>query len=209
MTHDDPTRPLHASITTAADLTATANTWPDLLTALHPTQTRTTRRGSDPPPPINLAASQAIHEITERARFWARALLDETDWTPKASDTVTLLRGLAQRTGHFTEHEDRTLAAAFVNECADMRKLATRTAYPRGIRQIPIPINCLEDGCPGTYTARLDPTQRWVEIPDLTCTVNRRHVIPPDTLMRARRRATTTDPNAMRALLNRMRGAHA
>jgi len=173
---------LHPAVLTARHLRATADTWPALLTALRPTGTTGvgTRTPPTSRPPLNLTVSDTIADITSWARFWARALADETQWTPPSGwleDTPALLRALAQRTGHWTNHPDQVLAVAFVQECADTRRLAEEAAHPSGYRRIPVNRACDHEGCTGALYAPLSDSQ-W--LPALRCTENPSHRVEPD-----------------------------
>lgn len=174
---------LPASVITARHLRATADAWPALLTALRPTGTTGVGTRTPPAsrPPIDLAVSDVIADITEWVRFLARALEDETrDWTPPADwleDTPGLLRAIAGRTGFFTEHHDEVLAKAFVIECEEKRHLAENTANPTGYRRIPVNRACDQEGCSGALYAPLSDSQ-W--LPALRCTQDPSHRVEPD-----------------------------
>ena len=174
---------LHPSVITARHLRATADAWPDLLEALDPSNsTPLTGRvtgTSGRPLPINAHVSDVIAEISGWVFFWVRALLDETtDWEPPAeADAPTLLRALAERTGHWTEHPDQALAEAFIEECAQMRRKAEDTAHPRGFRKIPVQRPCPVEGCAGELYAPLSPEAEY--LPSLRCSVDRHHTVEP------------------------------
>ncbi len=173
---------LHPSVIAARHLRATADLWPALHEALHPSGTTGVGTRTPPAsrPPLDLGVSDVIGEINDWTRFWARALYDETRWEPPDNwlgDTPALLRALAQRTGHWTNHPDQTLAAAFVQECADTRRLAEDTAHPSGYRRIPVNRACDQEGCSGALYAPLSDSQ-W--LPALRCSENPAHRVEPD-----------------------------
>lgn len=200
----------HPAITTARHLTATANTWPDLVRALTPAP-RTPGAGrvtgtSGRPLPINTHVHDVMTDISQWVYFWARNLHNETDWTlpPNPLDTPALLRALALRVGHFVEHPDQLIAQAFIDEADDVRHKAERTAHPTGARRIPVHVPCLERPCPGQYTVLLQPDRDW-RIPDLVCNRDHHHRITPAEWQKLERRRPA-DPSAARALLTRIRG---
>lgn len=202
---------LHPSVIAARHLRATADTWPELLRALARTGRAATggrvSGTSGRPLPIDVVVSDAIAEISEWARFWGHALLDETDdWTPPIDpwDTPALLRALALRAGHWTEHHDELIAATFIDESAEVHRRAASIARPTGARRVPVHVACLEDGCPGAYTVMLLPDRDW-RIPDLVCDKDRDHRITPAEWQRLERRRPA-DPDAARTFLAHIRG---
>lgn len=181
------------------DLLAIADAWPDLIDRLG----REGRNAPDGMPKpasrtpglvINEYVSDVMAELTAWAMFLARVLLEETDWiAPASHDTPALLTDIARnRVGHFTAHPDEGLRLAFYDDSREMRDKVTRTAYPDGYRTLDTRLPCdqhdtSEAGeripCPGTYTVR--PRHDGAE-PDLICSADRTHRIPPSEWSRGR-----------------------
>lgn len=228
---------LHPSVRAARDLRALADLWAPLHEALRPsgggnleTQGRKRGRREGSPMLINGHVSDTIGDITEWAYGWVTRLADETDWTPPDAGIDTrftyrppttdhdgpalkltiprALRALADRTGHFTEHPDRVLAEAFVEECHKMRQKAENVVNPDGNRRVPTHMPCLHPDCPGEYAGVVPPDSRYTDIPTLRCTKTREHTITPDELRRIQRwqaRGGGHDPSAVRDYLARLR----
>lgn len=114
----------HASLDARTDLLWIVDQWPTLQAALTPgggkAHSGMPAGGGDAPLPINVQISDLLHVITDRARFYGRALMEETDWTPTTSKMPTLLREIAERSGHFTEAETR-MAIDFCDDVETMR----------------------------------------------------------------------------------------
>lgn len=181
------------------DMLAIADAWPDLLDRLG-------REGSSAPDgmpkPVSrtpgLVINEYISDVMAEARDWtsflARVLTDETDWQPPVGhDTPDMLADIARnRIGHFAAHPDEMLRLAFFDEARDMRGKVTRAAYPDGYRTLDTRLPCEQCGtsdqgerteCAGTYTVR--PTGNGSE-PDLICSLDRTHRIPPADWSRGR-----------------------
>lgn len=102
--------------------------------------------------PIDVHVSDLMYEIEENvARFYARILADETDWTPTTSAMPGLLREVAARYGHFTEDDD-CMALAFCDDASDyrdkVRKTLERPAPPTYVGP------CQTDNCDGELYVR-------------------------------------------------------
>lgn len=95
-----------------------------------------------PPLPIDLHVSDLLAAIDWNvARHYAHILMDDDpEWRPRAMTTVGLLRGVAERYGHFVT--DDRLALQFCDDAADYRgrveKRLERPAPP--VRMGPCPI---------------------------------------------------------------------
>lgn len=103
--------------------------------------------------PIDVHVSDLMYEIEENvARFYARILADETDWTPATSAMPELLREVAQRYGHFTQDDDGCMAIGFCDDASDYRHRVTRTL------ERPAPPTyvgpCQTDNCDGELYVR-------------------------------------------------------
>lgn len=137
------------------DLLWIAAHWTDLRNRLRPgggNALTGMARGADTALPIDVAVSDLMHEITECvARYYARILMEETDWTPQTSHMPGLLRGVAERYGHFTTADDRT-ALAFCDEASDYRDRVRHTLERPAP---PTPVGpCQTPGCEGQLYLR-------------------------------------------------------
>lgn len=181
----------HPSIILGDNLRAIANDWPALLARLGGTggtdQTGI-RTAPSSRPTIDPHVSDIKHEVEDWMRFLARTLIDETDWTPPDDrSTPSMLRDIARwRTGHFTEHDDQLLAQAVSDDADRLAGLVHRTAYPAGVRKIPLHVPCLEHDtddqgqrvpCPGQYHTLLIPHRG--DLQDMVCNHDHTHRMSP------------------------------
>lgn len=203
----------HSALDARDDMLAIVYAWPDLLTRLGRDGSAGGEKVSGSRSPglvINERVSDTMAAVRDWAAFLARVLLQETDWTPpRVQDTPALLHNIARtRIGHFTEHEDEGMRLAFFDDVDHHRRAVESAAYPRGVKIIPVHVECVEHTttdlgervpCPGEYTVRLDPERAGL-IPDMICDHDRAHRITPEQWQRAARK-TGFDPTAMRQLL--------
>lgn len=190
------------------------------------------------PIPIDPHVVDVTVEVRGWALFWVRALLDEAPGLQlpivppvldvsrigrgalvgylhdlvhpqRADDTPTLLRLLASRPGHFTDHPDEALALAFVEESRAYRRQVERIVNPSGSRWVPLHVDCLEtvpfaEGqvpCDGQYEILLTPE---VALGDLVCDVYATHRISPLDWQRLQVQRPG-DPEAARTFLKAVR----
>lgn len=197
MSHDR--REQVSALNARDDLLGIADAWPDLLDRLG----REGSRASDGMPKpasrtpglvINEYVSDVMAEVRDWTMFLVRQLLDETDWTPEHGlDTPALLTVIArERIGHFTAHQDEGLRLAFYDDVDTFRGKVMRAAYPDGYRTLDTRLPCEEHStsdlgeripCEGTYTVR--PRKDGAE-PDLICSHDRTHRVPPAEWSRSR-----------------------
>jgi hypothetical protein len=143
---------INAALRARNDLLDVAAAWPALLARLVPSKGAGGRAA--PPssrPPIDLAVSDLIADATGCACYWARVLLDETDWQPSGSTTPELLAAAAARHGHWTAADEAT-ALAFADEAARLRAAVLRVVAPGGPPRWIGP--CPEAGCAGELHMR-------------------------------------------------------
>ncbi|HLS02503.1 MAG TPA: hypothetical protein VK054_11085 [Beutenbergiaceae bacterium] len=209
----------HPSITAARHLRTIADLWPELLAQLSKQGQRVDHGGARPKPtaqiPIDPHVSDIKAEIESWVRFLCRTLSDELKtWRPpEDTSTPALLRHIADwHIGHFTEHPDEMLAQAIRDDCQDYAHLARKTAYPTGIRKIPLHIACLEHDtndqgqrtpCPGQYHTLLIPDR---ELQDMVCDHDPTHRMSPWEWQRGLRRGAL-NPAGITALLGKISGA--
>lgn len=229
----------HSALNARDDLLAIADTWPDLLDRLGKEGRAGGEKVSGTKTPglvINERVSDVMAEIRQWVHFLVRVLMEEVTiehrwteadddgnetervqvapWEPHDTTPDGLLREIArERIGHFTEHEDEGLRLAFYDDARELRRKAERTAYPRGVKNIPLHIACVEHGttdlgervaCCGQYMVRLDPEKAGL-IPDMVCDQDSTHRITPEQWQRAARK-TSFDPAGMRRLLGAVVG---
>lgn len=200
----------HAALTVQRDMREIANLWPRLnalITSGGTGDKSGVRRPPGSKPPIDVHIADVQIEVAEWVVFLARALMDETDWTPADTRTGPMLREIADmRVGHFTSHPDEALSIAVADDAGRLAKLITNTVNPSGRRTIRLGIPCLEHGtsdlgervvCTGQYATTLDPGER---IGDLVCTQDSMHRMTPLEWQRSQRHDPARDRD-MDALL--------
>lgn len=102
-------------------------------------------------PPIDLGASDLLHELDMAASLYCSALLMETDDVTRLPATLEdQLRLIAQRHGHFTADPDEKIAHDFCDEAHELvRKVETLIVRP-------LPPYwagpCTDDECEGSLT---------------------------------------------------------
>ena len=177
------------------DLLGIARDWPVLATRL-PAGAGPTNAGMPRPAtrtlslPVNLHVVRLRAEVTGRARGLVTPLLAAHPGyqPPPHHDTPTLLAHVATtRLGHFTEPDDGPTFCTYAEHLAHRVHGA---AYPDGFRTLPTGLPCKVDDCPGTLTVR--PLPSGAE-PDLVCTLNRDHRVPPADWARERWRVQHED----------------
>lgn len=126
--------------------------------------------------PVDLYVLRLRAEVTG----WARTLVATLVAThtgyqpPRQHATDVLLTHVATtRLGHFTEHED---GPTFCQYAEGLAHRVHSAAWPDGFRTLPTGLPCRVEGCTGTYTVR--PLPSGAE-PDLVCTTDRTHRVPP------------------------------
>jgi len=208
----------HAALEARRHMLAIADAWPDLEDRLGREGSTVGDKVSGTKTPglvINEHVSDVMGEVREWVTFLARALIDETDWTPPAGGTPELLHDIAtNRIGHFTEHPDEGLRLAFHDDAREMHRKVMGAAYPRGIRTIRLGIPCDEHTtsdlgervpCPGQYETRLDPEE---SIGDLVCSTDPEHRMTPLEWQRSQRRRDVARDRDLDALLAGSRKRH-
>ena len=191
----------HPSVLARYDILAIVDMWPELTARVAAGGGAKDSSGIASPTkvaplPVRVDVVDVVSEVDQWATFLARALMEETDWEPQGTSTPALLRQIAQRVGHFTEHEDEMLALAFCDDAERLRALVLKTARPSGRRSIRIGAKCWEHGtsdlgervaCRGNLTVLADPERANV-VPDVVCDQDSAHRIDPTTWQRAWRR---------------------
>lgn len=115
-----------------------------------------------PPLPIDLHVSDLMAEIDwQVARHYSNALLmDEPDWRPPSWTTEGMLRGIAERYGHFVTNEG--WGQAFCDDAYDYRSRVEKTI------ERPAPTRfwgeCGNGECPGKMYMREDAA--WATCPE-------------------------------------------
>lgn len=144
---------------------------------------------------LNEAVAELRHQVDAALHHWVKVILDDgPGFTGPRSDPVSMARYLARHHKRITRGAK---GADFTVAVAGMRREVNRRAFPSGARLYDPepPILCVEHGtsdtgertpCPGHYvtwmTNRTDGT-----LPDLTCTVDKTHVLTPAGFRRAGR----------------------
>lgn len=114
-------------------------------------------KGESHPAPLNLDVAQARQAIDMWAFGCAKELIDAETWPKNTPPDTTpdLLRGIAQRTGHW-------LAAQHPDEAEQFEKALTRLCDKSWVALSPEPsrwrninIGCVVDKCPGRFKVRL------------------------------------------------------
>lgn len=177
------------------DLLGIAHDWPILATRLAAGAGQVLA-GMPRPATRNLALPLDVHVLALRAETtgWARSLVatllgaHRGYQAPARHDTATLLAHVATtRLGHFTEGDD---GPAFCTYAEHLATRVHRAAWPDGFRTLPTGLPCRAEACPGTYTVR--PLPSGAE-PDLVCTRDRDHRVPPAEWARDRWRVQHED----------------
>lgn len=176
------------------DLLSIARDWPVLATQLAASTPGTS--GMPRPATRAMTLPLDLHVLRIRAEVigWARGLVVALVATrtgyqpPRHHDAATLLAHVATtRLGHFTEHED---GPRFCTYAESLAHRVHGAAYPDGFRTLPTGLPCQTESCTGTYTVR--PLPSGAE-PDLICTRDRDHRLPPAVWARDRWRVQHED----------------
>lgn len=191
-------------------LAGIVDVWPDLLgaiTALPPVVTGETRAPKGDPATglrLNEYASGVRGDVERHAAWYgqaARASIGD----PHSTDTPALLGWLARSAvPYLCAHPNRDVAECFTRDSIALLNSARRAAYPNPARTITIPDTTCQarhdDGTPGvcggtlTATIRADATN----LPDLVCTVDPEHSIPPSVWRRRDWQARHATPPSLR-----------
>lgn len=145
---------------------------------------------------IDTTVSDLIAEIDSWARFLARILVDEIDWTPPTPTTTKrILDDIAlARVGHFSSHPDEHLAAAVMDDAARLARTVMRTLDPNRRRRIRLGVPCLEHTttdlgqrvpCDGEYETWLYPDEL---LRDMVCSRDPAHRMTPLEWQRSQRK---------------------
>lgn len=190
-----------------ADMTFIADAWADLVDRLaresHPGGEKVTGTRT-PGLVLNEHVSQVMREVSQWVHVLATELLEHTDWTPpREQDTPILLHHIVKwRLGYFTHSAGPEMAEWVADRANLLRGKVTRAAYPDGYHTIDTRIPCNEHGtteagervpCPGTYTVR----PRRDGYPDMICSEDREHRIPPSEWSRGAWRVRHAEPAAL------------
>ena len=208
-----------------------ADRWPDLELALTSSggpggeQGKTKHGMVEVGTNVNEAAIRARRACTDAVWFAVQVIRDDCDTTDKPftpprtsanrsqDDTPMLARWLATwQVQHITHHTDRESAEEISN---DVRRAEERTfdvCEKDRERKIPTGLPCENHGtsdlgervnCDGTMAATLSD-----HMPDLVCSVDSTHRIPPDVWSRNYwKRSHHMDEQAARRLADTIRGA--
>ncbi len=200
----------HSALTTQQHMRDIASMWPELVARLGGSSGGDNAGVHTVPGskmPIDAHMSDVMAEVSEWAAFLAHVLIDETDWTPRSTDTAVLLYDISEwRIGHFTEHPDEHLRIAIEDDAKRLAKLVRNTVRPSGRRKIRLGTRCLDYGtsdlgerivCTGEYETILDPAET---IGDLVCSKDPQHRMTPLEWQRAQRHDPARDRD-MDALL--------
>ena len=164
------------------NLTTLARTWPALDTAL---TTRARAEGervtgsAGTPAPANLHALTVRDTIGGTLTFWVGRIHDTAPTLPLPSaDPPAQARWLATHLDHLTRRpQDDTFPESICVDARDMARQAHRAAYPDGSRPYRPGIPCQTPGCGGEYVTRVGA--HYVTVPDLRCTADPEHRVPP------------------------------
>lgn len=199
----------HQAVALREDLQWLADAWTDLLDRL----------GRDQPPAdgqprpatrsVGLVINERVSELMATVTGFAWELagllaVESTGFTlSRDRDTPAVLLAVAGRVGHFTQHQDPTVAQGVPQRAALLRRQVTRAAYPDGVRTVHLPAyRCPErllddDGrhvaCTGHWTIRPLPTGG---LGDMVCSQDAEHVTPPYVWLRVVRRRARLDATA-------------
>ena len=177
------------------DLLSIARDWPVLGTRLAAGGPQGTS-GMPRPASRTIGLPVDLHVLRLRAEVvgWARGLVVALVATrtgyraPHHHDAASLLAHVAtHRLGHFTEADD---GPAFCLYAEGLAHRVHGAAYPDGFRTLSTGLACHHEGCTGTYTVR--PLASGAE-PDLVCTRDRDHRVPPAEWARDRWRVQHED----------------
>jgi hypothetical protein len=209
MTAHDDRRDRVDALNARDDLLAIAHHWPHIVARLANTGNTANEpvTGSHAQPLIiNLDVSETLTIISAWVRHLATILRSGTSWQPTTTHTPALLADIARHhIGHFTQHPNPATRRRFLADAADMRHRAQHTANPTHRKRIHIPLPCPHTNpnntpCPGHMTATLRDDHD--DLPDLICTHNPTHHIPPSTWTRPKHRPLITPETATHNLLN-------
>jgi hypothetical protein len=214
-----------------ANLTKIADRWPDLEQALTTPGTGgeqgKTRNGMIAVGTnVNEAAVRARRACTDAVWFAFQVIREDAETagkpfnppriTPNRSqdDTPVMARWLAVwQVTHITHRTSQESAEEIARDVAQAEHLTYQVCETTRPRKVPLPLGCVEHGtsplgervpCPGRMDATIDPDS----MPDLVCTVDPTHRIPPDVWSRNywRSHHVPMDEGAARNLLRRITG---
>lgn len=192
----------HHAITAAKNLRTIAKLYPELEIALGTKEQlpdtgyiTTGKPGSTLP--LNTKASEVKGEIDQWASGLAQTLITNIDWIPPTPTTTPrILEDIARmRIGHFTENAN---GEEFIDAAHHYANLINRTVQPLGIKRIRLGVPCHAPNCEGQYEALLLPWKQTT--PDMTCNVDRDHLMTPYEWNRYLRRPKTYQPAFIQTL---------
>jgi len=219
----------HPSVIARNHLLDLATIWPELEAKVArgggSAGEKVTGSKKEAPIPVDPHVIDTMAEIEAWVVFMVRQLMDEVTvevavpgpvrgtwaepWRPNGITTASLLHQIADRVGHFTEHQDEMLAIAFQDDAKKHAKEALKVARPSGRRTIPLWVRCLEHDtddqgdripCPGMYVTVLDPDSHGLN--DMVCEVDRTHRMTPLEWQRSQRRGLVSiDPEIIDILV--------
>jgi hypothetical protein len=138
------------------DLLTVAGAWGALRARLIPTSStgEPARTAPGSRPPLNTDVSDLMRLIEDKTRFYGNTLIRETKprWVPPTSTMPGLLEAVAHRYGHFTHHSSERVAADFLDDAREMRRLVAATLARRQAPKWAGP--CPEAGCDGQIYQR-------------------------------------------------------
>lgn len=188
------------------------------------------RKLTGSPMPLRGDVTDLIAEVSSWAYFLTRVLDDETAWVPPWAppvldvatigrggivrycaalriharrppvDVPEMLRAVALRVGHFTEHPDHGMRAAVEDDAAKWRKEIRNVLEPTGARWVRTRVPCQEAGtdehgkrvpCKGEYRVLLVPGKD--DLGDMVCKVDKEHRLTPLDWQRAQKRRMTPE----------------
>lgn len=186
-----------------------AGVWPDLEAALTvpapPPDTEPRKGGTDPASGLRLNERVVETRADVAAHVERFAGVARLAWggSPASVTVPGLLRWLAVvMVPRLLAHPDEDVAVAFAAETLVLARRAWSAAYPNGTRRVRVPgVSCqarVEDGgcCPGELFARIRPG--GMLLPDLVCTVDPEHSIPPSVWRRRDWQARHATPPSLR-----------
>jgi hypothetical protein len=218
----------HPAVVARNHLLDIAGIWPELEARVarggSGTGERVTGATRNAPIPIEPAVVDVMAEVEAWVVFLVHVLMDEVivetpvlgpvratlsdPWAPVGVTTPGLLRQVAERVGHFTEHEDQMLRLAFMDEARDFARKVLNAARPPAKRWIRLGVACMEHGtsdlgerivCTGQYGTLLGEGL----LGDMICEKDSMHRMTPLEWQRGQRRGAFDD-DAMQELVRRV-----
>jgi len=144
-----------AALAARDDLLAVAASWESLRARLTPSGSKGSETKRPTPAsrlPIDVAVSDLMRQVEEKARFYARVLCDDDPEFAPPSVMPGTLEAVAHRYGHFTHRLGDRMALDFLDDAHEMRRMVAGILAQHAPRRWLGP--CLTEECPGELHAR-------------------------------------------------------